>query len=336
MKKFIGITLGDPSGIGPEIVIKSLLNHKEIYEKCNPIVFGNSEIISKYIDQNNIKVEIIKIDKIISSIEPNKNKIFCYNKENIKENPPTGEINAEAGRLAFQATEDSIQCAMNGDISAIATAPINKEALKKAQIPFLDQTEIFTKKTNSKNSMSLFIAGDLRVFFLTRHLRFSEISSALRIDDIVLNLKNSSKYLKKLGIREAKIALAALNPHAGEGGMFGDEEIGVLTPAVNLAKNQGVNVTGPIAADSVFHLCKEGKFDAVLSLYHDQGHIAVKTLDFYKTISLTMGLPFLRTSVDHGTAMDMAGKNKANEISMVEAVKAAAKYAWDIEKYEDS
>ena len=167
-------------------------------------------------------------------------------------------------------------------------------------------------------------------------MRFSEISSALRIDNIVLNLKNSSRYLEKLGIRKPKIALAALNPHAGEGGMFGDEEIGVLTPAVNLAKNQGINVFGPIAADSVFYLCKEGKYDAVLSLYHDQGHIAAKTLDFYKTISMTMGLPFLRTSVDHGTAMDIAGKNKANEISMVESIKVAAEYAWDIEKYDDS
>lgn len=336
MKKYIGITLGDPSGIGPEIVMKTLLYHEDIYEKCKPIVFGNSEILSKYIDQNNINAEIIEIEQINASVEPGKNKIYCYDKEKIKEIPPAGEINAEAGRLALQAIENAIMSAMKGEISAITTAPINKEALKKAQIPFLDQTEIFTKKTNSKNTMSLFITGDLRIFFLTRHLRFSEISSALRIDNIVLNLKNSSKYLEKLGIRKPKIALAALNPHAGEGGMFGDEEIGVLTPAVNLAKNQGINVFGPIAADSVFYLCKEGKYDAVLSLYHDQGHIAAKTLDFYKTISMTMGLPFLRTSVDHGTAMDIAGKNKANEISMVESIKIAAEYAWDIEKYEDS
>ncbi len=334
MKKYIGITIGDPSGVGPEIVLKSLLKHDEIYEICYPIVFGNKEILSKYIGNISDTIDIVQIDKIDDSILPHKNKIFCYSKEKLENIPSPGVIDSESGRLAYQAIEDSIQSLMNEEISAVATAPINKEALKKAQIPFLDHTEIFTKKTNSKNTMTLFMTGNLRIFFLTRHLRFSEISSALKIDDIVLNLKNSSKYLKKLGIKNPKIALAALNPHAGESGMFGDEEIGVLTPAINIAKNNGIDVYGPIAADSVFHLCKEGEFDAVLSLYHDQGHIAAKTLDFYKTISLTMGLPFLRTSVDHGTAMDIAGKNSANEISMVEAIKAAAEYGWDLEKYE--
>jgi 4-hydroxythreonine-4-phosphate dehydrogenase len=335
MKPVIGVTMGDPSGIGPEIVLKSLMLHDDIYEICTPIIFGNSEVFNELKVRYNFDVNIITIDKIDSQIKPAKNRIYCLCKEESGNVPKFAEINAESASMAFGAIENSITSAMNGDISAIATAPINKEALKKAQIPFLDHTEIFTKGTNSKNIMTLFITGKLKIFFLTTHLRFCEISAALRIDDIVLQLKNSYKYLKKLGVKSPKIALAALNPHAGEGGMFGDEEIGVLVPAVSLAKNLGINVHGPIAADSVFHFCNEGKYDAVLSLYHDQGHIAAKTLDFYRTISVNMGLPFLRTSVVHGTAMDIAGENRANESGMVEAIKYAAKYSWENKKTDD-
>jgi 4-hydroxythreonine-4-phosphate dehydrogenase len=328
MKPIIGITLGDPAGIGPEIVLKSLITHEEIYKRCIPVVFGSPDILSRIGKKIGLDTEIIEMDRIVPPIDAGKDKIFCYTSTKPEDLPETGKVSAEAGKIAFDTIMDSLNSVMKGEISAIATAPINKEALKKAQIPFLDHTDIFSKKTNSKNAMMLFITGKLRIFFLTTHLRFSEISSALRIDDIVLKLKNANKYLKKIGIENPKIAIAALNPHAGEGGMFGDEEIGVLTPAVTLARDKGVDVDGPIAADSVFYLCNEGKYDAVLSLYHDQGHIAAKTLNFYKTISLNMGLPFLRTSVVHGTAMEIAGKNKAVETSMAESIIYAAKYAW--------
>jgi 4-hydroxythreonine-4-phosphate dehydrogenase len=321
--------MGDPSGIGPEIILKALMLHDDIYEISTPIVFGNPEVFNDLKVRYNLDVDIIKIDKIDLHVKAAKNRIYCFCENENQNIPKLGEINADAASMAFEAIEGSIKSVMNGNISAIATAPINKEALKKARILFLDHTEMFRKSTNSKNIMTLFITGRLKIFFLTTHLRFSEISSALRIDDIVLQLKNSHKYLKKLGVKNPKIALAALNPHAGEGGLFGDEEIGVLTPAVSIAKNNEINVEGPIAADSAFHFCNEGKYDAVLSLYHDQGHIAAKTLDFYKTISLNMGLPFLRTSVVHGTAMDIAGENKANETGMLEAIKYAAKYASD-------
>jgi len=332
MKKSVGITIGDPSGVGPEIILKALTKHRELYDVCNPVVFGSYKVLQSLSEKYKIGVEIVKIDKINQSLEPSPEKIYCYSSKEDSVLPPIGKISSDASQLAFNAIVDSIESIMNFEIDAVATAPLNKEALKIANIPYHDQTDIYRKITKSKYPMTLFMTGKLRTFFLTRHLRFSDISAALKIDDIVLNLTKSKKYLIKLGINEPKIALAALNPHAGEAGMLGDEEIGVLTPAVNHAIKNGVNVEGPIAADSVFHLCKEGYYDAVLSLYHDQGHIANKTYDFYKTISLTMGLPFLRTSVDHGTAMDLAGKNIANEISMVEAIKAASKYSWKIEK----
>jgi 4-hydroxythreonine-4-phosphate dehydrogenase len=168
----------------------------------------------------------------------------------------------------------------------------------------------------------------MRVFFYSRHIPFAEISAALDIENLVNTLSDCQRYLNQIGIENPKQALAALNPHGGDYGLFGTEEIDILEPAVKRAVQNGVNVEGPIPADSVFHLASEGTYDSVLSLYHDQGHIAAKTYDFHRTVALTMGLPFLRTSVDHGTAFDIAGKGLASEISMVEAVKAAITYYW--------
>ena len=232
------------------------------------------------------------------------------------------------GRQAFASIEKAIKLALDREIDVIATAPVNKEAMKMASVPYLDHTEILTKLTDSRDTMTLFVTGDLRVFFYSRHIQFKNISQSLNHDDLVLSLEKCLVYLRKIGISEPSVALAALNPHGGEQGMFGREEIDILQPAVISAQKKGLAVQGPVPADSVFHLAKEGHYDAVLSLYHDQGHIATKTLDFYRTVALTMGLPFLRTSVDHGTAFDIAGKGIVSEISLVEAVKAAARYFW--------
>jgi 4-hydroxythreonine-4-phosphate dehydrogenase len=187
---------------------------------------------------------------------------------------------------------------------------------------------MYTKLTNSTNTMTLFVTGNLRVFFLTRHIPLSAVSAAMDEERIVEALGHCQNYLRQLGLQNPVTALAALNPHASDQGLFGNEERDILNPAVQKASEKGIGATGPVPADSVFHLAKEGHYDAVLSLYHDQGHIAAKTLDFYGTVSLTMGLPFLRTSVDHGTAMEIAGKNISNEKSMVEAIKSAAQLAW--------
>jgi 4-hydroxythreonine-4-phosphate dehydrogenase len=217
---------------------------------------------------------------------------------------------------------------MKNKINGIVTAPINKKSLKAAKVPYLDHTEILTKLTESSHTMTLFVAHEMRVFFYSRHIAFKDISASLDINKLVETLHDCDGYMKKIGIDKPKLALAALNPHGGEEGLFGTEEMEILSPAVQQAQDQGLNVAGPVPGDSVFHLAGEGHFDAVLSLYHDQGHIATKTYDFHHTVSLTMGLPFLRTSVDHGTAFDIAGKNIASEISLVEAVKAVVRYHW--------
>ncbi len=221
-----------------------------------------------------------------------------------------------------------IEFTLNKTFQAIVTAPINKEALRMAKVPYLDHTEMLTSLTKSTNTMTLFVTGSLRVFFYSRHIPLKDVAAALDTKKLGDAITNSCRYLEQIGIKNPTLAVAALNPHGGEQGMFGEEEIQILTPAIEKAHSQGMRVSGPIPADSVFHLAKEGAYNAVLSLYHDQGHIATKTLDFHRTVSLTMGLPFLRTSVDHGTAFDIAGMGKASEISMVEAIRAVTLYAW--------
>lgn len=327
MKK-IGITLGDPSGIGPEIVVKALTRNQELYSRAMPIVFGHPELIQQQADLLGVKLKTIAINDFDDLPTASTNSVLCYSQSKLKALPPLGSINSVSGQLAYEYIEAAIEKANLGLIDAIATAPLNKEALKKAQIPYLDHTQILKKLTNSPKPATLFITGKLRVFFLTKHLPFKDIAAVINKESIVNKLHDCNEYLQRINLSNPRLALAALNPHASDNGLFGDEEQTILQPAVEESRNRGINVVGPIAADSVFHLANEGHFDAVLSLYHDQGHIAAKTLDFYGTVSLTMGLPFLRTSVDHGTAMELAGKNSANATSMIAAINMAVKYAW--------
>jgi len=327
MKPIFAVTMGDPCGIGPEIIIKAITNHPEINDHCQLVVCGSAEILKKSARDINISADIHLVDEKNLANELAEG-INCLDINPILFHHQYGKILEEAGKHSFAYIEKAIQLSMGKKVQGLVTAPINKESLKAGAVPYLDHTEMLTKLTDSSRTMTLFVTGNLRVFFYSRHITFRQISDALDKNKLVQMSEKCIEYLKQIQVKDPKLAIAALNPHGGEHGMFGDEEINILIPAVEAAHAKGLRVDGPIPADSVFHLAKEGYFDAVLSLYHDQGHIAAKTYDFYHTISLTMGLPFLRTSVDHGTAMDMAGKNIANEISMVEAIKAAAKYAW--------
>jgi 4-hydroxythreonine-4-phosphate dehydrogenase len=326
MRPKFAITIGDPNGIGPEIVMKSFMN-SDFAMDATPIVFADPDILQFYINLFTINLNL----EIISNIENVQFKsgiVPCYPITPTSYLPQIGQISPKAGLHAFEYIKKAIKFCNQNILNGIVTAPINKKAFKLAKVPYLDHTEILTKLTNSKNTMTLFVTDNLKIFFYSRHIKFREISNALEIDKILNTLAICISHLQQLGISNPQIALSALNPHAGEHGMFGKEEIEILEPAIKKAQKQNLNVSGPIPADSVFHLAKEGQYDAVLSLYHDQGHIAAKTYDFYKTISITTGLPFIRTSVDHGTAMDIAGQGIANEISLVEAFNVAAKYFW--------
>ena len=327
MKPLFAITIGDPCGIGPEITLKTLKHHSYLFDRCNLIICGSLDILRKTALAVNLSADIRELsEKDLSNIaEPG---IYCLNINPSICNLSFGKITAQGGQHSFAYVEKAIAMALQKKVNGIVTAPINKESLKAGSIPYLDHTEMLTKLTGSQRVMTLFVTGGLRIFFYSRHIPFARISEALNQKQIVTTLHDCNRYLRQIGLDKIRLAVAALNPHGGEHGLFGQEELEILQPAVHQAVSEGLNVVGPIPADSVFHLAKEGHFDAVLSLYHDQGHIAAKTYDFERTVSLTMGLPFLRTSVDHGTAFDIAGKGTASEISLVEAIKAIIQYYW--------
>ncbi|KHO62717.1 4-hydroxythreonine-4-phosphate dehydrogenase [Thermoanaerobacter sp. YS13] len=320
------IPIGDVAGIGPEIVVKALTN-KEIYSVSKPLVVGELMAIKRALNVTNLSLNI-NIVNIIGEEKFEYGTIDLINLNNVDSNNiEFGKVQAEAGKAAFEFIKKSVEIIQNGYANAMATTPINKEALKAAGIDYVGHTEILGGLTDTVDPLTMFQVRNLRVFFLTRHVSLKQAVEMIkkeRVYDYILKCNNA---LKSLGIEKPKIAVAGLNPHSGEHGLFGDEEVREIIPAIERAKNLEIDVTGPIAADSVFYIALKGAFDAVISLYHDQGHIATKMVDFERTISVTLGLPFIRTSVDHGTAFDIAGKNIASSISMEEAIKLAAFYA---------
>jgi 4-hydroxythreonine-4-phosphate dehydrogenase len=326
MKKalVIGVTVGDPAGIGPEIVIKALLKKK--YPGARIVVFADRAVLEQAMGIAHQKAPIHEIAGK-EDIGRGAKGIQLVPGNVIKKPVTMGKVSRDCGRAAHVYFSTALDWALAGWIDGVATAPLQKEALKLGGCCQLDHTGILKHKTDSAETTTLFITGRLRVFFLTRHLPLRDVPQALRKDELDAAIPRCLGFLKQLGIASPRLAVAALNPHGGEKGMFGQEEKEILAPSIREARKKGLNVSGPVPADSVFHMAKEGVYDGVISLYHDQGHIATKTLDFYKTVSLTMGLPFLRTSVDHGTAFNIAGKNQANETSMIEAIRAAARYA---------
>ncbi|MGL5655423.1 MAG: 4-hydroxythreonine-4-phosphate dehydrogenase PdxA [Fusobacteriaceae bacterium] len=326
MKKgIIGIPMGDPAGIGPEILVKSFAE-KMIYDMCKPIIIGDKKVLENAMKICGLDLKI----NVVTNPEDGEYKygiIDLIDLENIEfEKLEIGKIQAMAGRASFEYIKRSVELAMENKLDAIATTPINKESLREAKVPYIGHTEILEDLSGSKDPLTMFEVENMRVFFLTRHVSLRKACDLVTKERVLDYIIRCTEALAKLG-EKGTMAVAGLNPHCGEHGLFGDEEDDFVTPAILEAQKLGYDVVGPIGADSVFHQALQGKYKAVLSLYHDQGHIATKTYNFEKTIALTNGMPFLRTSVDHGTALDIAGTGIASHVSMVEAIKVAAKYA---------
>lgn len=325
-KPIIGIPMGDPAGIGPEIAVKALQDDN-IYKICNPLVIGDANILKKAASICNInsKLNIISSSK---DTEYNKDTINIIDLNNIDMATfEYGTVQAQNGRAAYEYIKKGVELALSNEITSIATTPINKPALRAANVDFIGHTEILAGLTNTIDPLTMFEVRGMRVFFLTRHVSLRKACDMVTKERLLDYIDRCTDALKSLGVNDGTLAVAGLNPHAGDNGLFGTEDEEIIKPAVIAAKEQGYNVEGPIGADSVFHLALKGRYNSVLSLYHDQGHIATKTLDFERTIAITLGLPFLRTSVDHGTAYDIAGKGIASEVSMVEAILLAGKYS---------
>jgi 4-hydroxythreonine-4-phosphate dehydrogenase len=326
-RPIVAVTMGDASGIGPEVIVKAFLN-PEIQNTVRPIVVGDARIMKaalKFAKGQPVEVNAVKrvleakfqngvIDVLdLQNLDPSKIKI--------------GQICAPCGKAAIQYLEKAIKLAMDGDVDAIATAPINKEAMHKAGYKFHGHTEILAKRTRTKNYAMMFVSDPFWVMLVTTHLPLNKVSKAVTKKRVLQTIKLANEFLYSVRGKKPKIGVAGLNPHAGEGGIFGTEEKKAIKPAVEEAKRMGINVKGPISPDGIFYLANVGLFDIVIAMYHDQGLIPLKLLSFNRSVNVTVGLPIIRTSVDHGTGFDIAGKGWANPTSLIEAIKVAAHFA---------
>lgn len=312
MKNFkkIAITLGDPAGIGPEVVLKAILN-EDVLRICNPVIVGDRTVVDEAIEKLNLAVKLKDIE-IIDAGEI-KNRDFEKNK-------PT----AAGGKASVSYIKKAVELALNKEVDAIVTAPISKESLKMAGFKWPGHTEMLAELTNTKDFAMMFYSEKLKLILVTIHTSLRNVPDLIKKEKVLQTIILAKKACDMIRIDNPKIAVAGLNPHAGEAGIFGDEEIKEISPAVNEAQNTGIPVSGPYPADALFHRAYNGEFDIIVCMYHDQGLIPLKMIAFHKGVNVTIGLPIVRTSPDHGTAYDIAWKGIANPSSMIEAIKLAA------------
>jgi 4-hydroxythreonine-4-phosphate dehydrogenase len=317
-KPVIGITLGDFNGVGPEVIIKTFAN-ASMLKICTPVIYGSGKLFQKYKKVLGIEDIQFQYSKSAEVIHHKKiNLVNCWEEDHQLELGKVTEIAGSCARIALLQAASELK---KGFIDAVVTAPINKKNIQSSDFNFPGHTEFFTSYFETKESLMLLTSGDFRVAVVTGHIAIKEVATKITADLIIAKAKLLLKSLKNdFGILKPKIAILGLNPHAGDEGMFGDEEEKTIIPALNQLKNEGHLVFGPYSADGFFGMQQYKKFDAVLAMYHDQGLIPFKTIAFETGVNFTAGLPVIRTSPDHGTAYDIAGKNKADETSFREAV----------------
>jgi len=285
-KPLVGITTGDPAGIGPEIAARAAAD-PSVLDVCEPIIFDAAD-----------------------------GRTFA-----------PGQLSAGAGRAAYEAIARATDAAKTGAVDAIATAPVNKEAFRLAGLPWNGHTDLLAHLTGAKDVAMMFYSDALRVVLATVHIALAEVPRALTTTSLTATIDLTARELPRFGIAAPRIGVAGLNPHAGEHGLFGREEETIMAPAIEACRARGVDVRGPFPADTIFVRARRGEFDVVVACYHDQGLIPVKLVAFGQAVNVTLGLPIIRTSVDHGTAFDIAGKGVADPQSMIAAVLLAAKLA---------
>jgi 4-hydroxythreonine-4-phosphate dehydrogenase len=318
--------MGDAVGIGPEIVLKSLAN-TEISQICQPVIIGDSRILLKTAKNLglNLSLTIVKKDEGIPS---NSSQAIIYDLENVNEKVRYGEESALSGKASAEYIKEAVKLWQEKKIDAISTAPISKRAIHLGGYNFPGHTEFLAYLTNTKKFAMSFFAEKLRVVLLSTHVSLRDAIELVKKDRLIDLIKFSHAEISRLLKRDARIAVAGINPHASEGGMFGKEEEKEILPAIQYCREQlGIDAVGAFSPDTIFLRGFKGEFDAVISCYHDQATIAVKCLSFGASVNVTLGLPLIRTSVDHGTAFDIAGKNLAEASSMNAAIKLAAELA---------
>lgn len=326
MNKIIAITMGDPAGIGPEIIIKSLAEGE--LSGAPAVVIGCASTLRRIMAMGiTPQAELRVLDKVADAH-------FAPGIINVIDEPladpdalQAGVVQVAAGDLAYRCVKRATELAMAGEVQAIATAPLNKEALHSAGHLYPGHTELLAKLTDTKDYGMVLFTDRLKVIHVTTHIALRKFLDTLNRDRVETVITMADTFLKRVGFENPRIAVAGVNPHAGENGLFGDEEITLVGPAVEAMKAKGLTVTGPCPPDTVFLQCYEGQYDIVVAMYHDQGHIPLKLLGFYDGVNITAGLPFIRTSADHGTAFDIAWTGKAKSESMAISIQLAMQLA---------
>ena len=322
-KPLLAVTMGDPAGVGAEIVVKTFADNA-IFERAKPFVIGSAACLQQACVQTGLAADIQPISSVdevretttcIQVLEP-----LAFDIDSLE----IGVVSAACGHAAVQFFEAAVRLCQDRAVAGVVTCPINKEAVHAAGYHGdIGHQEILARMTGSTLTATMLMTRGLRVAHLSTHKSLGEAVTYVTKSALLEKLQLTVKSMELWGFKNPKVAVAALNPHGGEGGMLGSEEIQEITPAVEAAQQLGMNVVGPYPADSIFYRATAGEFDAVMALYHDQGHIAIKMHNFAESITATMGIPFIRTSVDHGTAFDIAGKNKADANGLARALDAA-------------
>jgi len=313
--------MGDPAGIGPEVVLKAVAE-EEVRRACIPVIIGDAQLLAHTARTLDLQsgYDIVRADEPF----PEHSEPVIYHLDNIAGLIEPGIESGAAGKAAGGYIEAAVELCAAGSIDAVATAPINKRALFLGGYSFPGHTEFFAHLTGAEEYAMAFVAGNLRIVLLSTHVPLAEAIRLVERDRIVKRVNLTNRELQRWGIEKPRIAVAALNPHGAEGGLFGVEEASEIMPAIDACRRDEINVLGPFSADTVFLRASRGEFDGVIACYHDQAMIPVKCLSFGEAVNVTLGLPFIRTSVDHGTAFDIAGKGLAEHSSMVAAIKLAA------------
>lgn len=326
-RPIVAVTMGDPAGIGPEVIIKAL-SLAELSRLSRPVVIGDARVMKNAMKYSKGSPVALKEIKRLDDGDFRTGMINILDMDNVDfPKLRMGKVSVEGGRASVKYVERAIDLAMDKKVDAIATGPINKEAINKAGFRFDGHTELLAKRTGAKHSAMMFLSDSIRVMLVTTHIPLSQVSKEIDKKKVLGIIKLADKELTELLGKKPRIGVAGLNPHAGEAGIFGPEEEKIISPAVEEAKKLGINVKGPVSADAIFYLANLNMFDIVIAMYHDQGLIPLKLLSFNKSVNVTVGLPIIRTSVDHGTGFDIAGKGWANPSSMIQAIKVAAMMA---------
>jgi 4-phospho-D-threonate 3-dehydrogenase / 4-phospho-D-erythronate 3-dehydrogenase len=325
-RPLVALTIGDPAGIGPEITAKALAD-PDTRQGMRPLVVGDAGVLAEVVQGCRLDLEVCPVagPEEVTGAAGRLELLDLGNAGHVE----YGKVSAACGRAAVEYVEAACRLVRDGAAHGLVTGPINKEAAWAGGSQFPGHTELLADLlgVDQDQVVTMFVLDRLRIFFLTRHHALREAIDQITAERVERSLGRVAELLAELGVEQPRVALAALNPHAGENGRLGTEERDLLGPAVERARAAGVDATGPVPADAVFHQARQGRWDGVVSLYHDQGHVAAKTVDFFGTVSCQLGLPVIRTSVDHGTAFDIAGTWQADARGEIAAIRVAAELA---------